>query len=38
MNSTAFAFLLAVLSFFPSFAAKKATIRVLLIDGQNNHN
>ena len=38
MKSTLLAFFSAVLIVIPSFAAKKAPIRVLLIDGQNNHN
>ena len=38
MKSTLLAFFFALLLVFPSFAAKKAPIRVLLIDGQNNHN
>jgi uncharacterized protein len=38
MKSTPFAFFFAILLAFPLFAAKKAPIRVLLIDGQNNHN
>ena len=38
MKSTPLAFFFAILLAFPLFAAKKAPIRVLLIDGQNNHN
>jgi uncharacterized protein len=38
MKSTPLAFLLAILLAFPLTAAQKAPIRVLLIDGQNNHN
>jgi uncharacterized protein len=38
MKSTLLACFFAVLLAFPLSAAKKAPIRVLLIDGQNNHN
>ena len=38
MKSKPLAFFFAILLAFPLFAAKKAPIRVLLIDGQNNHN
>jgi hypothetical protein len=38
MKSTPLAVLLAILLAFPLSAAQKAPIRVLLIDGQNNHN
>ena len=38
MKSTPLAFFFAILLAFPLSAAKKAPIRVLLIDGQNNHN
>jgi uncharacterized protein len=38
MKSIPLAFFFAILLAFPLSAAKKAPIRVLLIDGQNNHN
>lgn len=38
MKSIPSAFFFAILLAFPLSAAKKAPIRVLLIDGQNNHN
>ena len=38
MKSTLLALFFAVLLVLPSFGAKKDHIRVLLIDGQNNHN
>ena len=38
MKSTPLALFFAILLALPLFAAKKAPIRVLLIDGQNNHN
>ena len=38
MKSTPSAFFFAILLAFPLSAAQKAPIRVLLIDGQNNHN
>jgi type 1 glutamine amidotransferase len=38
MKSTTLAFFFAILLAFPLSAAQKAPIRVLLIDGQNNHN